>query len=1037
MATTSAPRVGNVSGIPAVWVPCNGATSAGLVFRVGQLDEPLRRRGYTHLIEHLALNHLKNEDFSFNGFTGWLTTSFVMRGLHEEVGPFFAGVARALTSLPLNGAVHEAKILETEACQRGTSVATQMFRELFGATGPGVLAYPEFGLRCVDTIALDEWRAKHFTASNAYLWYAGPNAPEDFMHDLPSGSGHVPPSPACEPVEQTPIWANVQSSSVSIVALVADSPALGASLRIIERRLTERLRLTDGLTYSVSTSRVTADAKHDIALIFADHREGDAAKVRQAMLSELDRLCDEPATEEELTSWRTVTRRFFELEAESAASSRASQWAEASLVGARQWTDDVFLEAAAAVTVDDVTAIVRRIRDAAAWSMPFGSKIEDARIRRARSLAPWRARGELFTFLDESRDHQAIIVGDEGASLAWAHDAAVSVRFDSLVVAARSETGGVWLVDRSGFGISVEPAELVDGERALAAVLRRCDPLLVAEAEPSKPKEAIPPPKKPTWLQSRALANREREVSVSHQAARRWNNVEPRSGSQMTLNIGIPAPSRTMQKSSGISLNRDKTARFTVNGSSSVWFRYKAARVAPLFVCLGGLVLFLWWTSGFNRFALVPTACVAWAIGAIVTSPVKIVRNGPTHMTVRLDSVAAAVQMRKSHVMSLWAVQIPDSAPPTAPLRRAAETALKATVEKSGKAKPSLAMPYSPVATLARAPETAFTAWTAAAAAPTASELVASIAALTTDEQVLTLMSIAEVPDGRTQLHRVAAELGDCVLSFNLTGYAGIGAAWAARGTGWGSTVSASKGDEFLDHLREADRAFERASISDSHDVISRIGRVVTGRGLTIPIAERNQRFDECNRVTPDSFVAAAQHIQSIAPKWGGDIEEFVTFAADLIQLHGVAHPRACAALSAHAELALSESAHRVREFKAVRVSVIDAAESRLDAADLVSVVALNNAAGAAWLLGEKGISRTALQLLGNRLTAMPWSYRADGPRPLRTSLTPLRAIERLIANGKLKLRLVQGAIFVPVALMVLSIINGILQVSIHGFNSH
>ena len=46
----------DVDGVPAFWVQGDGPLRASLVFRIGQADEPLVRRGWTHLLEHLALH---------------------------------------------------------------------------------------------------------------------------------------------------------------------------------------------------------------------------------------------------------------------------------------------------------------------------------------------------------------------------------------------------------------------------------------------------------------------------------------------------------------------------------------------------------------------------------------------------------------------------------------------------------------------------------------------------------------------------------------------------------------------------------------------------------------------------------------------------------------------------------------------------------------------------------------------------------------------------------------------------------------------
>ena len=60
----------DVDGVPVLLGPTAGPMQAGLVFRVGFADEPLARRGITHLLEHLALYPLGLGDYHFNGTTG-------------------------------------------------------------------------------------------------------------------------------------------------------------------------------------------------------------------------------------------------------------------------------------------------------------------------------------------------------------------------------------------------------------------------------------------------------------------------------------------------------------------------------------------------------------------------------------------------------------------------------------------------------------------------------------------------------------------------------------------------------------------------------------------------------------------------------------------------------------------------------------------------------------------------------------------------------------------------------------------------------
>jgi zinc protease len=55
------------------------------MFRVGIGDEPLYRRGYTHLVEHLTLRDYDNPKVQWNGFVDLSRTVFHATGPQVEV----------------------------------------------------------------------------------------------------------------------------------------------------------------------------------------------------------------------------------------------------------------------------------------------------------------------------------------------------------------------------------------------------------------------------------------------------------------------------------------------------------------------------------------------------------------------------------------------------------------------------------------------------------------------------------------------------------------------------------------------------------------------------------------------------------------------------------------------------------------------------------------------------------------------------------------------------------------------------------------
>nr|WP_284289957.1 hypothetical protein [Angustibacter aerolatus] len=78
-------RRDEVDGVPTFWVPAEGPLRASLVFRTGQADEPLPRRGLTHLVEHLALHGRDSVRRPVNGSVSLLHTRFDVMGEPDEV----------------------------------------------------------------------------------------------------------------------------------------------------------------------------------------------------------------------------------------------------------------------------------------------------------------------------------------------------------------------------------------------------------------------------------------------------------------------------------------------------------------------------------------------------------------------------------------------------------------------------------------------------------------------------------------------------------------------------------------------------------------------------------------------------------------------------------------------------------------------------------------------------------------------------------------------------------------------------------------
>ena len=77
----------DVDGVPTLIGSTTGPGHAGLVFRVGAVDEPLARRGVTHLVEHLALHAAGVADYHRHVTDAAEYTVFYIGGTEAEIHP--------------------------------------------------------------------------------------------------------------------------------------------------------------------------------------------------------------------------------------------------------------------------------------------------------------------------------------------------------------------------------------------------------------------------------------------------------------------------------------------------------------------------------------------------------------------------------------------------------------------------------------------------------------------------------------------------------------------------------------------------------------------------------------------------------------------------------------------------------------------------------------------------------------------------------------------------------------------------------------
>jgi zinc protease len=241
-----------VDGVPTLYTPRSGPTRAGLAFRVGFADEPLPKRGITHLLEHLALHSTGVADYHYNGATGVENTAFHMQGSESDIVAFLNGVCASLVEPPLHRLAVEKEILRTEASSRRSGVNERMAMWRYGARDYGLSSFPEWGLPGITPDDLHAWAARYFVRQNCVLWIAGAAMPPGLKLNLPEGRRQPAPAPSSA-LPAKPAFFPGSSGAVVWDSVVRREPAAGIFAGVLERVMFRSLRQEGGLSYTVQT----------------------------------------------------------------------------------------------------------------------------------------------------------------------------------------------------------------------------------------------------------------------------------------------------------------------------------------------------------------------------------------------------------------------------------------------------------------------------------------------------------------------------------------------------------------------------------------------------------------------------------------------------------------------------------------------------------------------------------------------------------------------------------------------------------------
>ncbi|GIE82509.1 hypothetical protein Aph02nite_84590 [Actinoplanes philippinensis] len=475
-----------VDGVPALFAESSGPLRAGLVFRVGQADEPLARRGITHLIEHLALHDAGAAGHDHNGVTAPDFTVFLTQGTAEEVRSFLAGVGASLRDLPAGRLPVEKEILRAEeAAHHGDD---EMPVRRYGARGYGLVAYPEFGLAGLGAEDLREWADRYVVRGNAALWITGPQLPDGLRLDLPEGERQAPPA-AWAPLPVTPGHFPGPDGVVVWDTVVPRETTATVYTRLLSRELRRTLRHENGLSCTAAADHTPLADGTTRIVVLADALPDKQSLVLDGVTGVLDRLRRGEFGDADLTT--VVEQHGDELAQADRRGDRAPRQAADLLLGRPPADLDTALAQVRAVTRADVTRVALAAFAAGLLQTPGDTTPGDGWTA-VPAVSAEQVAGQAYPSLSVPAHHR-VIVGDDGATLVEG-GRLTTVRLDACAAVLAWPDGARHLIGADGSEIHLEPALFHGLAAALPDLDRRIPAGLRADMAPRDPKN-IPRPR--------------------------------------------------------------------------------------------------------------------------------------------------------------------------------------------------------------------------------------------------------------------------------------------------------------------------------------------------------------------------------------------------------------------------------------------------------------------------------------------------------------------------------------------------------------
>jgi predicted Zn-dependent peptidase len=390
-------RLENELRILTVTMPQTRAVSVSLFIGVGSRCEPDEVGGASHFVEHMLFKGTQRRPTArhiaeaidgiggySNAYTGQETTTYWAK----VAAPHFAGAADVLTDMLRHSTFDPVEIeKERRVIIEEINMTMDAPEQWVGVLMGGVV-WPDHPLgrdvagtrqsvACITRDQLLDHVAHHYRPGQTVVSVAGNVTHQEVMETMAERLAEWPPAPAngylpAPDASATPRWlVEDRLTEQGHLCLAApglsrshpDRFALGLLNAVLGEGMSSRLflevREAQGLTYAVDSSLTMLD-ETGLLVVYAGVAPERAPQAIRAILTELDRLRQEPVPEVELNKTREYVKGRMVLGLEDSSAVSAWYGGQALLLNEILTPDDV-LAAYDAVTADDVQRLAQTL----------------------------------------------------------------------------------------------------------------------------------------------------------------------------------------------------------------------------------------------------------------------------------------------------------------------------------------------------------------------------------------------------------------------------------------------------------------------------------------------------------------------------------------------------------------------------------------------------------------------------------------------------------------------------------------------------